>query len=49
MDQNVPKTVADLAAQTKKDVVFDKPVEGLDFDKDVTIDDILLSYAATGI
>jgi len=42
-------SVADLASQKKSEISFTKPVGGLDFDLDVTLDDIIASYETTGL
>lgn len=40
--------VADLASQKVDELAFEEEVAGLDFEQDITIDDILLSFATTG-
>lgn len=43
-----PKNVEDLAAQTKHEMSFSTEVKGLDLEKEVSLDDILVSYKSTG-
>lgn len=41
--------LGDLSAQKKSDLSFSKCVKGIDFEGEVTLDDILVSYETTGI
>lgn len=44
----LPKSVKDLAEQTRKEMLFSTEVKGVDFERDVSLDDILESYRSTG-
>lgn len=44
----IPGSVADLADATKKEMAFEIPVGGIDYEKDPSIDDLLASFSTTG-
>lgn len=49
MENEVKASVADLAAKKENKINFQEEVCGIDFEKEVTIDSILNSFATTGI
>lgn len=48
-NENFPKSVMDLAAKTESEIQFQTQIKGADYNGDLSLDDLLLSFKSTGI